>query len=156
LAADRAFGTRVRGGVTLSLLEGRGRTDDAPDGAGDTLGLYAYRNAGSVRRRTADAHVDLLPHPNAAVTLGGEWSSESQRSADSSNYGATPNRFSAERINRAVYSQLLGAYRALSFSVGGRYDDNDVFGIFRTARAGLALRAWRGGLLRATIGSAFK
>jgi vitamin B12 transporter len=61
-----------------------------------------------------------------------------------------------DRSNNAVYAQWLAERGRLSFTAGARYDDNDTFGAFQTARAGMSMRAWPGGSIRATIGSAFK
>jgi vitamin B12 transporter len=44
----------------------------------------------------------------------------------------------------------------LSVTFGARYDDNDVFGRFRTARGGFSWRVRTGLTLRASAGSAFK
>ncbi|MEW5918289.1 MAG: TonB-dependent receptor, partial [Gemmatimonadota bacterium] len=62
----------------------------------------------------------------------------------------------ADRTTKATYAQVVGESGPLSYTIGGRYDDNDVFGSFRTARAGVAWRARRGLTLRASAGSAFK
>ncbi|MGQ0539548.1 MAG: TonB-dependent receptor plug domain-containing protein [Gemmatimonadaceae bacterium] len=158
LAADAAqsVGARVSTGLTLSVLEGRPRTDDAADSPADTSGFYAYRSAGSVRRRVADARVNVLLPGRAIATLGHEWQREAQRGRDSSNFDSAPNAFSAERTTRASYVQIVGEAGALSYTIGGRYDDNDVFGVFRTARLGMALRVTGSTTLRTSAGSAFK
>ncbi|MEO6446750.1 MAG: TonB-dependent receptor plug domain-containing protein, partial [Gemmatimonadaceae bacterium] len=51
------FGPRVEGIVSFGSLNAHGRTDDASDGAADTLGFHAYRSHGVVRRRTGDARL---------------------------------------------------------------------------------------------------
>ncbi|MEP7380048.1 MAG: TonB-dependent receptor [Gemmatimonadota bacterium] len=142
--------------VALTALELNGRTSDPSDGAADTLGFYAYRALGTVRRRGADARVLIKPGAGQSIVLGMEYGAESQRSADSSNYDVSVNRFAASRITRAAYAQFVGAAGPLSFTVGGRYDDNDVYGAFRTARIGLSSPLWRGARLRGAMGSAFK
>ena len=154
--AKQSLGSRVNVGLTMTAMEGRPRTDDAADDASDNSGFYAYRSSGSLRRRVADGRVELLLPVNAIATLGYEWQREAQRGRDSSNFDSAPNAFSAERTTRATYAQIVGEASRLSFTVGGRYDDNDVFGIFRTARGGLALRVGQGTTLRANAGSAFK
>lgn len=149
-------GSRVNLGFTVTAMEGRPRTDDAVDGPSDSVGFYAYRSSGSVRRRVADGRVDVMLTGNLIATLGHEWQREAQRGRDSSNFDTAPNAFSAERTTRASYAQVVGEVQRLSFTLGGRYDDNDVFGIFRTARGGVALRVGQGTTLRANAGSAFK
>jgi len=156
LEARQELGPRVDLGVSLGAMEGRPRTDDATDGRADTSGFYAYRSAGSVRRRVADARMNLRPASNNIATIGYEWQHETQRTRDSSNFDAAPNQFAAERTTRAAYGQWVGEVGPLSYALGGRYDDNDVFGTFRTARGGVAWRPRQGLTLRGSIGSAFK
>ncbi len=156
LDAKQSIGSRVNVGLTLTAMDGRPRSDDAADSPSDNSGFYAYRSSGSVRRRIADSRIDVLLPGNAIATLGYEWQREAQRGRDSSNFDTAPNAFSAERSTRATYAQIVGEASRLSFTLGGRYDDNDVFGIFRTARGGLAWRVGRGVTVRANAGSAFK
>lgn len=154
--AEQAISAWGRVLLSLTALDGRGLTDDARDGPADSSGLHTYRNRGSVRRRVADTRVEVLALPHAVITVGSEWSRESQRSRDSSNFAPTVNRFGAERTNRAAYAQWVQEAGRVEFVAGGRYDDNDVFGVFRTARAGAAARLWNGANLRGSMGSAFK
>lgn len=152
----RSFGAHVEGIVSLSALELHGRTVDLSDGPADTLGFYAYRAFGAVRRRGAEARVIVRPSDGHAISLGLEYAGERQRSADSSNYDLSRNRFAASRITRAAVAQWVGEVGRTSFSIGGRYDDNDTYGVFRTARAGVATRLWTGARARAALGSSFK
>jgi vitamin B12 transporter len=154
--AKQSIGPRVNFGLTLTAMEGRPRTDDAADPPSASSSISAYKSTGSVRRRAADGRIEVLLPANAIATLGYEWQREAQRSRDSSNFDSAPNAFSAERTTRATYAQIVGEESRLSFSFGVRSDDNDVYGVFRTARGGLALRAGQGMTLRANAGSAFK
>ncbi len=156
LDLSQALAPRARLAVTLATMDVHGHTDDAQDTPGDTLGLYAYRSAGAMRRRLADAHVQAGLTGGAIATVGVEWMRESQSSVDSSNYDVGLNRFSAVRSNRAAYAQVAGDHGAVSWTLGGRYDESGGYGIFRTARGGFAARPWQGGVLRATLGTAFK
>lgn len=153
---EQSMGSWGRAAVALTALNGRGRTDDASDGPADTLGLHAFRNAGTVRRRVADARIEVHSLPRSVLTVGGEVSREAQRSRDSSNFGATGNAFSATRSNTAAYVQWVADAGRVQLVAGGRYDDNDTFGVFRTARGGLSARLWNGGVLRGSAGNAFK
>lgn len=153
---SRALGARVEGIVSLSALDVHGRTNDPADDASDTVGFHAYRSVGTVRRRGADARVVIRPAAGHALSLGGEYAGERQRSADSSNYDVSLNRFAAGRITRALYAQWVGDVGRASFTAGGRYDDNETYGVFRTARAGAAVRLWPGARLRAAVGTGFK
>lgn len=156
LDARQSVGTRFNVGLTLTAMEGRPRTHDAADDASDSSGFYSYRSSGSVRRRVADGRAEVRLPGAAIATLGYEWQREAQRGRDSSNFDSAPNVFSAGRTTRATYAQVVGELADLSYSLGGRYDDNDVFGVFRTARGGLAWRVGKGTTLRASAGSAFK
>ena len=153
---SQPLGDRGEAVVSLGALEVHGRTSDLGDSPADTVGLYAYRSVGAVRRRHAEARVNVRAGNAHTITVGAEYASEGQRSADSSNYDVSLNRFGARRLTRAAYGQLLGGAGRLSYSLGARYDHNDVYGVFRTARAGFALRMWEGARLRASAGSAFK
>jgi len=154
--AKQNIGSRVNVGLTLTAMEGRPRNEDAADSPSDNSGFYAYRSSGSVRRRVADSRIEVMLRSSAIATLGYEWQREAQHGRDSSNFDTAPNAFSAERATRATYAQIVGEASRLSFIAGARYDDNDVFGIFRTARGGLAWRLWTGTTVRANAGSAFK
>ncbi|MGQ0639498.1 MAG: TonB-dependent receptor plug domain-containing protein [Gemmatimonadaceae bacterium] len=156
LEARQQLGSRVDVTAAFTAMEGRPRTDDAADTPVDTSGFYAYRSAGSLRRRVVDGRVNVGLTTKVIATLGYEWQREAQRGRDSSNFDRAPNTFSAERSTRATYAQIVGEAGALSFTAGGRYDDNDVFGSFRTARGGVAWRLGQATTLRASAGSAFK
>ena len=156
LDTKQQLGPRAEAEIALTAMEGRPRTDDAADGPTDTTGFYAYRSEGAVRRRVADARINVRLPWSAIATVGSEWQTEAQHARDSSNFDVAPNAFRAERTTRAAYAQLVAESGRLSYAMGGRYDNNDVFGIFRTARAGAALRLGSGTMLRANAGSAFK
>jgi vitamin B12 transporter len=156
LDAEQPLGSSFKAIVSLTGLEGEGRTEDAPDAAADTLGFFSYRSAGSLRRRVADGRLELALAPSTVASLGTEWSVEKQRNTDTSSFGGPRSHFAAERSNKALYAQLLGERGRLSYVIGGRYDDNETFGVFRTARAAASVRTWSGGTVRASLGTAFK
>lgn len=152
----RVFTPRIRGEASLASLDSRGRDDDRPDSPADTVGFTTYRAGTSVRRRTGDVRLHVATAATSVLTLGVDWGREVQRGDDSSNFSTERSRFAADRRNAAVYGQWLADQGPWSFSVGARYDDNTTFGTFRTARAGVSLRTWAGGTVRATAGTAFK
>lgn len=156
VSITRTFSSRVNGGLQLTAMNHRAEDGNLPDSPGDTIGFYYYDARSSVRRRAADGRVNILLSSSAVVTLGAEVVREAQRGHDSSNYSFERNRFAADRRNSAVYGQWLSEHGRVSLTAGARYDENNGFGSFRTARAGLAVRAWNGGVLRATAGTAFK
>ena len=150
------FSPRVNGELSLTAMNTRGEDSDRPDSEADTVGFYYYDARTVVRRRGADARVNVVLSTNSVLTLGAEAARETQRGKDSSNFSFERSRFAEDRANGAVYGQWISEHGRLSLTAGARYDDNDTFGSFRTARAGVSLRAWQGGIVRATIGTAFK
>jgi vitamin B12 transporter len=156
VAIAQTFSPRVNGELVFSALNSRGKDGNRQDSAGDTVGFYYYDALTSVRRRGVDGRINLLPSAASVLTLGIEAVREAQRGNDSSNFSFERSRFVADRRNSAVYGQWLSDHGRLSVTAGIRYDDNNTFGSFRTARAGLSLASWRGGTVRATIGTAFK
>jgi vitamin B12 transporter len=150
------FTSKLNGELTLTAMNTRGQDDDQPDSPADTAGFYYYDALTNVRRRGVDARVNVVLATNSVFTLGAESVREKQRGNDSSNFSFERSRFAEDRSNGAVYGQWLSEHGRLSLTAGARYDDNDTFGSFRTARAGVSVRTWQGGIVRATIGSAFK
>ena len=155
-AIAHSFSSRVSGELALTAMNSRGKDANLPDSPGDSVGFYYYDALTSVRRRGLDARVNLLATARSVLTLGAESVREAQRGNDSSNFSVERSRFVADRRNTAVYGQWLSDHGRLSLTAGARYDDNNTFGAFQTARAGFSLRAWSGGVLRATFGTAFK
>ncbi|MBK8250558.1 MAG: TonB-dependent receptor [Gemmatimonadetes bacterium] len=146
---------RVRLHAGASALEGRGVTDDRPDGPADSVGLHTYLNRGSVRRRVVESRLELQPREELLAIVGAEWALEAQHSRDSSNFGGNP-AFGAHRTTRAAWAQVAGGSDPLQFTMGARHDDNSVFGGFTTARVGVGARLGEGWRLRGSIGTSFK
>ncbi len=142
--------------AVATALESHRRTSDAPDGIGDSTGFYAYQSAGVVRRRSLDTRLQHNAAISGATTLGVETAWEQQRLSDSSNYSVSQSRFNAERRNVAVYLQNSGANGPISWTVGGRLDDNSEFGDFGTVRAGLAAQVGGNVRIRLSGGSSYK
>ena len=153
---SQSFSTRVRGELSLTSTDTENRDDDRADSPADTLGFYYYDALTKVRRRAADARFHFSPSASSVLTIGGELVREAQIGNDSSNFSFERSNFEENRRNTAVYAQWLSEYGRLSITAGARYDDNSTFGAFNTARAGIAFRAWEGGTLRFTAGTAFK
>ncbi len=156
LAAERQLTSRLRGSVSATALQTRVLDDDRPDSPADSIGFFYYDARTSVRRQGLDAHLDWRPVEQAILTVGTEVLRESQHGNDSSNYSFARNDFAADRQTRALYLQWLADMGPLSYTAGARYDDNDVYGAFRTWRSGLAWHAWPGGTVRAAFSTAFK
>jgi vitamin B12 transporter len=156
VAIAQTISPRVNSELVFTALNSRGQDDNRPDSPGDTVGFYHYDAVTSVRRRGVDGRINLLPFAASVVTLGVESVREAQRGNDSSNFSFERSRFVADRRNNAVYGQWLSDHGRFAVTAGVRYDDNNTFGSFRTARAGLSIKSWTGGTVRATIGTAFK
>ena len=151
-----SFSSKLNGELSFTATNTRGEEDNQPDSAADTVGFYYYDALTNVRRRSLDARVNVLVTATSVLTIGAESVREKQRGNDSSNFSFERSQFAEDRSNGAVYGQWLSEHGRLSLTAGARYDENDTFGAFRTARAGFAVRAWSGGTVRATIGTAFK
>jgi vitamin B12 transporter len=156
LEAEQRVARWGRAVLAVASLDGRGETDDARDNDADSLGLHTFVSRGNVRRRSADMRLEVSAIPHSLVIVGSEWIRESQRGRDSSNFAVEPNRFGARRTTTAAYGQWMLDAGRLQVVGGARYDDNDVFGAFRTVRVGASARLWEGATLRASGGSAFK
>jgi vitamin B12 transporter len=148
--------SRVNGELSFTAMNNRGKDDNRPDSPGDTTGFHYYDALTSVRRRAVEGRVNVLVSSSSVFTLGAESMREAQRGNDSSNFSFERSRFVADRRNEAVFAQWLSEQGRVALTAGARYDDNSTFGAFRTARAGVAVRAWTGGTIRTTIGTAFK
>ncbi len=158
LDAARRWNERVDTRVQLSSSEFRPRDDDGPDDAADSVGFYGFHARATVRRFLADSRTTVRLGEDQYLTLGGEVGRDTERgsSVSLSEFGDSPSSFRAARDNAAVYAQALGDAGPLSYTLGGRLDDNSAFGTFRTVRAGLAWRVGAATRLRASAGNAFK
>lgn len=151
----RALSTR------LLLTDNRSSrlSDNAPDSPGDSAGFYSRDDADRYRRG-ADARLDARLRPGALVTVGAAYEAEGEASRGTSAFGAAPlpaTSFHERRVNRAAYAQtVLEAHDRATLALGGRYDDNGSFGIFRTGRAALSIALTGRLRVRAAAGNAFK
>jgi outer membrane cobalamin receptor len=153
VSVAQRFAERVRGELSLSLMNSSGKDNDQQDSPADTSGFYYYDALTEVSRRTADARVHLMLTPSSVLTIGGELVRELQEGNDSSNFSFERSDFDENRHNGAVYAQWLAEYGPFSMTVGGRYDDNNTVRFIHTARAGIAWHAWQGGTVRLTAGT---
>ena len=151
----RFFTPRIEGRLMLASNAADVTGANEPDSPGDSLEFY-FTAIGSVRRRSADAHVTAAVAPSAWITLGGQL--EEQRETSFSHFeSSTPPPFRESRSTRAAYSQLLVSVGdAASATVGARYDDSDTFGGFATYRIAANVRVAPPTRLRAAVGTAFR
>ncbi len=149
LQLRRELARRLDARILLDATDGTTRSADGPDGPGDTIPVFVpFDSRARMHRRGADAHLDWSPRGDVVLSAGGSYERQHAHI-----FGDT----SVSRDVRAYYAQLLGtATPALSYSLGLRIDDNNVFGTFTSTRAGVAYR-WRTGTrVHASFGTAFK
>jgi len=159
LDAGRALRPWLEGRFSVATRGGSNLIDDRPDDAADTLGGYALRVADDIRRSTAQVFFNLRPAERVTVTLGGEaeWQSARNGTSSESSFGPFESASDNERTNRALYSQLLATpVGGVHLTAGGRIDDNDRFGTFRTYRVGLNIEPAPHVVVRAAAGTGFK
>lgn len=159
LEVGRRFHPRVEGRLLLTANESDVGTVDAPDGPADTLGFFASRSLGDVRRLSADARVNVSLTPTTVVTAGFEFEQESERSFNefSSEFGPTTGSTDVHRENRAVYGQLVAAVGAAGLTAGARVEDNERYGTQVTVRGGVSYGVEQTHtILRGSVGTAIK
>jgi len=159
LEVGRYIVSDVEARLLLALNQVDGGIDDRPDGPADTLGFYGYNSVQTISRRSADLRVNAYAAQSSVLTAGVQLEEQRERSQSESEseYGPSTGAFDAGRVNVGYYLQLHAAPGStVSFTVGARLDDNDVFGTFVSYRGGVAVRLPTGTRLRGSIGRAFK
>lgn len=150
--------SRLETRVQYTAMDLLPRTNDGPDTPGDTLGFFGYYARGAVKRRLLDTRTTARLGAAQFLTIGAEWSRDQERttSVSLSEFGDFPDALRAARENRAVYAQAHGERGALTYTLGGRLDENSAFGSFQTMRLGAGWRLSSAVRLRGSAGSAFK
>ncbi len=159
LDVGRFLTDRLEARVLLTLHDADGGQDDRPDGPADTLGFFAFRSREQVKRRGADARLNLHLGRGQVVTLGAALERQREQSSNESDseFGPSTGALTADRVNRGYYVQVHARPApGLAVTAGARVDDNDAFGTFFTYRAGATYAFARGPRLRASVGKAFK
>lgn len=132
---------------------------NAPDSPGDTAGFYSSSEA-TANRGHADLRLIASHAPLGDVTIGVERGWEGERSTGRSRFASYPEgttRFDERRGNRALVMQVAATPgSSVRLTAGGRVDDNDRFGTFRTWRASGAWTPLPPVALRASAGTAFR
>jgi vitamin B12 transporter len=142
----------VQGLVTVSSHDGG--TDNAPETGGSDFA----QSLDHVMRRAAELRAITALGTGAVLTVGGQLEEQKQRShSQSSFFGfADANTFTANRQNRAAFTELVHTGQISTLSAGARLDDNEHFGTFGTFRVGGQLKVADAASLRASVGSAFR
>lgn len=154
----RRWTDRLESRAQVTAMDLLPRTNDGADDAADTLGFFGFFARGTVKRRMVDARTTARLGAAQFVTLGAEWARDTERSSSvsQSEFGDFPSSFRAARENRALYAQVHGDRGPVTYTLGGRLDENTAFGTFQTGRLGLAWRLTSALRVRASAGSAFK
>ena len=156
---------RITANVSVTLADSRFEFADRSDSPGDTSGFaFASERDLAVTRLGGRIGVDFRPVSGATLSAGAqlERDHEQQDGTATSNFGAGPFTelqppFDHARSNKAYYLQgTADLEQGLGATAGIRLDDNEAFGEFVTARAGLAYRLPSATRVRASIGTAFK
>jgi vitamin B12 transporter len=154
----RKWTSRLESRAQYTAMDLLPRTSDGPDTPGDTLGFFGYFAQGAVKRRLLDTRTTARFGNAQFITVGAEWSRDQERtsSVSLSEFGDFPDALRAARENRALYAQAHGERGALTYTLGGRVDENSAFGSFQTMRLGAGWRLSSALRLRASAGNAFK
>lgn len=154
LGVTRHVGDRLELELLGSSLDVEGENDDPADSPGDPDGDTRFTR--EAWRRGAAARATLRTSDAASVTVGADLEWQHVRTRFDA-FGAEGTPFTADRWSRAAYVQALGDLgRALSYSAGLRWDDNEFYGRHLTYRAGAGARLPAGLRLRAALGTGFK
>ncbi|HTR20536.1 MAG TPA: TonB-dependent receptor [Gemmatimonadales bacterium] len=159
LDAGHPFSGRVEGRVLLSERHDDAGYDNEPDGPADTTGAYLVRTDERTVRRAGDLRANIRVGAATVLTLGAVLEHETYDGTSTcmSQFGdCSSPEIVAQRDTRAWYAQGVGDWGGLSFSIGGRFDDNTRFGQILTYRVGVAYRLAGGTRLRAQGGTGFK
>jgi vitamin B12 transporter len=158
LAADG--GLRLRPALELRVLATShtddGRTEDPSDGVQD---VSSFWSTATQQRRRIDGRVNAFL-PAALVLTAGvdrEWQTAVTALESVSSFGTYTAESDEARRNTGFYGQLHGSpLRGFAATVGGRVDDNQEFGTFRTARAAVSWMPAAGARVHGAMGTAFK
>jgi len=152
---DQRVLSTLRATLAFNSSVAVGGTDDQIDQPGGNSFIAADRT----RRRGGELRLQYIPGTIAALTVGAQVEQQDQRSHSDGAFGTFTftSDFQAFRRNTGGYSELvLTPLANVTATLGGRIDDNEQFGTFRTGRVGLSWRPLTATRFRATVGTAFR
>jgi vitamin B12 transporter len=155
LEVERVLTSSLRAVLALSSSVNDGGTDDALDRPGGS----SFVSQDKTRRRGAELRVHVLPASLAAITFGAQVEQQDQRSQSQGAFGTFTfdSKFAAARRDVGAYTEvLITPDERFTATFGGRVDDNEQFGHFKTGRVGLSWRPLSATRVRATAGTAFR
>jgi vitamin B12 transporter len=156
---------RISATAAITATDLRLEFSDRSDSPGDTSGFaFASERAVDGQRLAARLGLDVRPVPGATISAGAQLDRDAERQSgvSTSNFGAgafTDEQppFDHTRWNRAYFLQgTADLRRRLGATAGIRLDDNEAFGDFVTARAGISYALPSATRVRASLGTAFK
>ena len=155
IEAGRFLTDRVEARLILASNVVSGGMNDAQDDENDTQG--SFRSIQDLSRQSVDLRTNVYFDDGIILTAGAQLEQQEERTFNKfeseccSSSGSTD----VERSNSAYYAQLLANKAGFSVVVGGRLDDNEAFGTFKTYRVAAAYYL-SGTKLRASVGKSFK
>ncbi len=157
IEAGRFLTDRVEARLVLASNVVNGGTNDAQDDENDTQGFYAFRSIQDLSRQSVDLRTNVYFDDGIILTAGAQLEQQEERTFNESEseFGPSSGFTDVERSNSAYYAQLLANKAGFSVVVGGRLDDNEAFGTFKTYRVAAAYYL-SGTKLRASVGRSFK
>ena len=158
LGADWHFSPSVGARMQLGRSATRSLSDNQPDNAGDTQGFYSHSTS-DASRRAADVQLFASVARAGGLTAGVAAENQRVNSVGDFRFGTFPpteSRFDKSRTNRAVYVQLTGGRKVLSFDAGARRERFGAGNGVTTGRLGLATELLPGSIIRASLGTGFK
>ncbi len=172
VAADlaRPLGSSVEARLLLSGSFATIGASNDPDFSGDSIGFaFRARRETDASRQGADGRINVRlggtgdGGGGATLTLGAAVEREHEETASSttSNFGdgvfTDTSTFVETRTTASAYAQVVAEPLPwLGLQGGVRVDDNNAFGTFVTARAGVTAALFPSTRLRASAGTAFK
>jgi vitamin B12 transporter len=132
-----AFTPRLSVEARAAVSGTDGGSEDAQDNAADSIGFFGFASFDHIRRASMDVRAHWQTD-RLTLTGGWEFEEESQRSFTESlsQWGNSTGRSENSRLNRAYFAHATGERGAVAFNLGGRIEDNEQFGTFRTWQLG--------------------
>ncbi|HSJ10195.1 MAG TPA: TonB-dependent receptor, partial [Longimicrobiales bacterium] len=157
LALDAGY--RLHRALELRVLATRHATDGRTENPEDEPGDGSSWNTAAQVRSALDLRGNVSLPRGAVLTIGGEreWQDEQTAIESISAFGTYTDESDEARVNTGWYTQLHGSLvSGVAVTLGGRIDDNEKFGTFRTGRAALSWQPAAQVRIHAALGTAFK
>jgi vitamin B12 transporter len=138
LEFTRRLSRRLDLRALVTVFDSETGTDDAPDGAADTLGYFGFQSLDALTRTQADLRLNWMLGARTVLSGGFEYEGQTLRSFNESltQWGPSSGRSDYDRRNRAAYAHLATAVGSVSLNAGLRSEDNEQFGGFTTWQLG--------------------